>query len=657
MTKTSNISTKLIVGFVAFAMIFSFSFQSARAATMTTTTTTTDLQTQITALMAQIAALQGGSTMTHSCSFTVNLKKGSKGADVTALQIFLMAHGQTIPAGATGYFGGQTKAALAGFQAANGIMPAVGFFGPITRASINVMCSVVTTTTTGTTTGTTTTTTTTSDLKGGEATLSNFQIRSGSKTDLQEGIKDAAVAELQFKTKGGDVKATRFDFTFNGAAASIKSPWNVFDTVTVWNNGSKIASVDASNETNWNTTATPYVYTIRATGAGAVVRDGDNGVFTVGVSVQNGTDIGVGITDAWTLAASANGVRAIDAAGVDQYIPSTISSTQAFTVGKKGVDDELNIKSASANPDSTTIKVETNKTTDWTTIFAWTIDTKNSPNDIDVRTIPVTVTVPGDAYSDVVNNARLMVGSKTYSNMTTLNPASSTATLTFNIDKGDFTIAHGDKAVVSLQVKFNSLPLVGNLYNQGQTIFATTTATGVTAKGAKDLTASQITGAATGKTHTLRTQGLIVAKNSTSVSLTVDPVSNTANKGVFTVKFDTTAFQNDVWVNKSTAQGTVMGTAGVNYIIRDSNGIVVATGTPTSALSSTAETDGTRFKVNQGETKSFTLSVSYDPAGVAGQYFTVEVYSVNFNAGINADPVTQQLTLPVADYQTAALSI
>ena len=401
MTKTSNISTKLVVGFVAFAMIFSFSFQSARAATMTTTTTTTDLQTQIAALMAQVAALQGGSTMTHSCSFTMNLKKGSKGADVTALQTFLMAHGETIAAGATGFFGGQTKAALAGFQAANSISPAVGFFGPKTRAAVNAMCAAMTTTTTttGTTTGGTTTTTTTSDLKGGEATLSNFQIRSGSKTDLQEGIKDAAVAELQFKTKGGDVKATRFDFTFNGAAASVKSPWNVFDTITVWNNGSKIASVDASNETNWNTTGTPNVYTIRATGAGAVVRDGDNGVFTVGVSVQNGTDIAIGVTDSWTLAASGNGVRAIDAAGVDQYIPGTLSTTEAFTVGKKGVNDELNIKSASANPDSTTIKVETNKTTDWTTIFAWTIDTKNSPNDIDVRTIPVTVTVPGDAYS------------------------------------------------------------------------------------------------------------------------------------------------------------------------------------------------------------------------------------------------------------------
>jgi len=62
-----------------------------------------------------------------------------EGLDVTNLQNFLIAKGHTIPAGATGYFGKQTQAALIQFQLANDIAPAVGYFGPITRTLIETL--------------------------------------------------------------------------------------------------------------------------------------------------------------------------------------------------------------------------------------------------------------------------------------------------------------------------------------------------------------------------------------------------------------------------------------------------------------------------------------------------------------------------------------
>ncbi len=70
-------------------------------------------------------------------SFIRDLTIGSSGADVIALQTTLISKGFSIPAGATGYFGEQTRAALAEYQAANGIMPAAGYFGPKTRAVLN----------------------------------------------------------------------------------------------------------------------------------------------------------------------------------------------------------------------------------------------------------------------------------------------------------------------------------------------------------------------------------------------------------------------------------------------------------------------------------------------------------------------------------------
>jgi hypothetical protein len=76
-------------------------------------------------------------------TFTKNLTIGSDGEDVRALQVFLNTHGFPVSLtgpGSTGnetnFFGLLTKAALAKFQAANGISPALGYFGPITRGII-----------------------------------------------------------------------------------------------------------------------------------------------------------------------------------------------------------------------------------------------------------------------------------------------------------------------------------------------------------------------------------------------------------------------------------------------------------------------------------------------------------------------------------------
>jgi peptidoglycan hydrolase-like protein with peptidoglycan-binding domain len=65
-----------------------------------------------------------------------DLEFGMSGEDVRALQVMLIAAGQVIPPGPTGYFGEYTRSTLAAYQRAHGITPAIGYFGPKTRASI-----------------------------------------------------------------------------------------------------------------------------------------------------------------------------------------------------------------------------------------------------------------------------------------------------------------------------------------------------------------------------------------------------------------------------------------------------------------------------------------------------------------------------------------
>jgi|GEM_PF-6864096 len=97
---------------------------------------TASLASQIASLQDLLAKLRASAANVPVGPYTRDLTAGAKGTDVSGLQAFLIAHGYAIPAGATGYFGPQTRTALAAYQKAHGIVPAAGYFGPITRATM-----------------------------------------------------------------------------------------------------------------------------------------------------------------------------------------------------------------------------------------------------------------------------------------------------------------------------------------------------------------------------------------------------------------------------------------------------------------------------------------------------------------------------------------
>jgi hypothetical protein len=109
---------------------------------------TASIQAEIANLLSQINQLQGqlgttpATTASASMSYTYNhdLTVGSTGADVNALQQYLITNGYlTAVSAPTGYFGTLTQAAVAKWQAANGISPTAGYFGPKSRAFMNAM--------------------------------------------------------------------------------------------------------------------------------------------------------------------------------------------------------------------------------------------------------------------------------------------------------------------------------------------------------------------------------------------------------------------------------------------------------------------------------------------------------------------------------------
>ncbi len=108
------------------------------------------LQTQLNGLITMLSSLQaqaaqqGYSTSGQMVrAIAINLAWGSSGNNVTTLQQFLISQNRgsaaqaLANAGATGYFGSLTRAALAEFQANAGINPAIGNFGIITRTYLS----------------------------------------------------------------------------------------------------------------------------------------------------------------------------------------------------------------------------------------------------------------------------------------------------------------------------------------------------------------------------------------------------------------------------------------------------------------------------------------------------------------------------------------
>lgn len=99
------------------------------------------------AVLAVSFAFAASAHAQTSCNFTRSLTVGSTGSEVMAVQQFLNANGAQVSATGAGspgqestYFGAKTKAAVAKFQAANGVSPAVGYWGPLTRAVANAKC-------------------------------------------------------------------------------------------------------------------------------------------------------------------------------------------------------------------------------------------------------------------------------------------------------------------------------------------------------------------------------------------------------------------------------------------------------------------------------------------------------------------------------------
>jgi len=402
---------KTLAAFVLVAVAaFAVKAPVAKAATME------ELQALIASLQAQLAALSGGSTTTTACyNHTVTLKRGSTGSQVMAMQGVL---------GITkdGSFGPMTEASVKAFQASKGLT-ADGIVGMNTGNALHAAgCSTTGTPTTGTPT----------TVSGGAGTVDEYKLLSTPSNNEEVGEGQNNVKVLGFSIEADDnsdlgVKAVKLDF----AQGTANHDFHKYaDEVTVWFGSEKVATVDAEDFDDDN----GYAQTVSLTGS-AVVEAGEKANFYVAISGQDNIDT-PDIGDTWTL--DVTSVRWMDGqGGLISEDPTLAVRTFSFASFETANDLELNISTASDNPDSQVVAVDDTNDTDNVTLLKGKFEVTGG--DMNVQDVEITVG-KSSTVSGVAKTFSLIVDGESVDSINSSD--CDTGTCTFS--DADFDLSEGD---------------------------------------------------------------------------------------------------------------------------------------------------------------------------------------------------------------------
>jgi hypothetical protein len=675
-----DFASKAVVAFVASAMVFTMFAPSAKAQS------TADLEAQIKALMAQIEALRGGNMGSGPsagvCPFTWtrDLRTGSTGADVKALQQFLNADAETrvaaTGAGSAGMetetFGPMTAAAVSKFQTKyradiltpNGLVSPTGTFGPSSRAKANALCVAPAAGDDDEDEGMDDEDESEDEDDAelsGEASLDTFEIDNGEST-INEGDEDAVVAELNVEFTDGDAEISRMDVVLEADAANTeKNPWDVFETVSLWVDGEKVAEVDASDEDEY---LDEDEGSLRFSDLGIVAMEDEEMEVLVGVTVQGNLD---GMpSETWTVAVDT--LRFFDADGVatTEETFGELDDTVEFDIEEEGADEEIKISLASSNPDSTDVVVDTDSDTNDVTVMVAELEAEDS--DIELNKLVVRVDTGSASTSKVVDEARVVIdgeefkaeavsgtGAPTGNNSTLVTSAGTSTWYVFDID-GDVVVEADGSVDMEVVIDFNDTD-DGNRYPNGTTIKASVTSVERNlwqAEGADDLGTSQFTGTAVGDQHTLVGEGILVPVSGFSAE--VDTLGQNDTIGEFVLEFEVTAVESDFYIREFASTSAT--DRGVQFTVDGA----IGTGSVSASLTSTADEDTPSvYTVREGETETFTLTVTVDPQTTGT--FRVQLDEIFYSAdtdGINDGAGGEDgvyVPTPVSDFRTTSQAI
>jgi hypothetical protein len=460
MNFTKSKTAKIFAGVVGLAIALMFVVAPVAKADQTS-----DLQAQINALLATIAALQsqvggsgGGSMMSHT--FSTDLTIGSTGSDVTALQTQLVQAGfLTMPAGtAMGYFGSLTAAGVQSWQVSVGL-PGTGFFGPMSRAYANSHWGTTGGTTGGTlpagctsstgyssttgmpcnsggslpagctssagfspTTGQscsgTGTTGTVMDGTDGSVTLSYVSYAPASQT-LKKGDLAKPVISVKLQAVNGQVAVTRFDVHFS------ERPWLDFGKLTLTDStGAVLATKVLSSAADATEVTVGSDYLVRFDNVNVNVTPGTDKILAVAVDVLAASDkitgqtvyVGIPTGSIRTI----NGRGYTDSVGLSATQGAAANSTygNAVTLSSTGSSGTIYTRiDPSAPATDRTVVTSTSQTTPSVILGVFGVKSQNQSSTINGLSFNLNTSLGSTGSVDAAHtysNLRVQAGGLTY---------------------------------------------------------------------------------------------------------------------------------------------------------------------------------------------------------------------------------------------------
>lgn len=558
-------------------------------------------------------------TLTASAATYMPIKTGGV-ENVKAIQTL-------VGAVADGKAGPKTMAAIATWQAANGLT-ADGKFGPASAAKANggsvstggtvalcpngmtlaSNCATAPGTTGGTTGGT---------LTGGAGSLVTTTptvLSQYNNEDVGEGEKDVIVAGWEVEADdNSDLSITSAKITLNGASNTGSTTASKYMTeVSVMLDGKEVASENISNFSKSST----GVYSKSVSLSNAVVKSGEKAKLTIAVSATETIDSANLTGDAWTV--DLESVRYVDGTGAMLTDSLTISPVAiSFGTFASTTDLEMKVALENSNLKSKVVEVDTTNDTDNVELLKFTVEAQGS--DITINDLPILLTVANATDVDAVaNSLKLKVGSNEWTE--TVSSSSTVATVTF--DEIDYVVKAGTKATFTVLADINDIET--GTFDEGDTLKAEIPSNFVDNMVAEDKNGDPIvdndaTGTALGNAMAFYSTGIRVTQVSSNAKVASAGTSSNDDVGEFTMVYRVEAFGGTVYVADSATATTATSFSTVpsdQVLYTTSVGGTATTaglsGLVTFTTSNGATTSGITngIQLEDGETTDVTLSVS-----------------------------------------------
>ena len=85
----------------------------------------------------------------------------------------------------------------------------------------------------------------------GEASLETFEVDDADDTDVEEGDEDVEIAVITVEFEDGDAEISRLDLAFTDSEGTDSDAWDVFETISLWVDGDKVAEENADDDADY----------------------------------------------------------------------------------------------------------------------------------------------------------------------------------------------------------------------------------------------------------------------------------------------------------------------------------------------------------------------------------------------------------------------